>query len=96
MLLHGLRRGGAQLEGEHSGPMRLIHNCFSDRCEAAIAAVGHGLFRFCGVPYKAATESADLYYPLETYAAKREICNDTLVEIDQSFSLKWTSHSSTG
>jgi hypothetical protein len=41
MLLHGLRRGGSQLEGEHSGPMRLIHNCFSDLCDAAIAAAGH-------------------------------------------------------
>jgi|ERR1700732_3558955 hypothetical protein len=33
MLLHGLCRRGPQVEGEHPGAMRLIHNCFSDPCD---------------------------------------------------------------
>ena len=41
MLLHGLRRFGPELEGEHSGTMRSIHNCFTDPCDAAIAAADH-------------------------------------------------------
>jgi hypothetical protein len=41
MLLHGLCRGGPQFEGEHPGTMRLIHNCFSDPCNATISAAGY-------------------------------------------------------
>jgi hypothetical protein len=41
MLLHRLRRFGPELEGKHSGTMRLIHDCFSDPCDAAIAAADH-------------------------------------------------------
>jgi hypothetical protein len=30
-----------QPPGEHSGAMRLIHNCLSDPCDATVAATGH-------------------------------------------------------